>query len=85
MDTKTYFEEIGYDYDNDRETIIIVDETGNEVADYNSFKDGDVLILLEMPCDLWDESTWSFVHATGRAIWSSTRYVCGGWEKEYEN
>lgn len=84
MDTKTYFEEIGYDYDNDRETVIIVDENGIE-ADYNGFKDGDVLILLEMPCDLWDESTWSFIHPTGRAIWSSTRYVYGGWEKEYEN
>lgn len=72
-------------YNEDGELIIVIeDENGNEV-NVNDFKDGDVLILLEMPFDLWDESTWSFIHPTGRAIWSSTRYVCGGWVKEYEN
>lgn len=85
MESKTYFEEIGYDYDNDRETIIIVDETGNEVVDYNSFKDGDILILENMPYDLWDENSWSFIHATGQAIWSSTRYPSGDWVVEYED
>lgn len=83
MDAKKYFEEMTYD-DNGKETVIIVDEDGNE-ADYNDFKDGDVLVLLEMPFDLWDETTWSFIRPTGRAIWSSTRYLHGGWEKEYEN
>lgn len=70
-------------YNEDGELIIIIeDENGNEVS---NFKDGDVLILLEMPYDLWDESTWSFIRPTGRAIWSSTRYLYGGWEKEYKN
>lgn len=82
--SKTYFEEIGYDYDYDRETIIIVDETGNEVVDYNTFKDGDVLILLNMPYDYFDHNN-QWHHATGRAIWSSTRYLHGGWEKEYKD
>ena len=69
-------------YNEDGELIVVIeDENGNEV---NSFKDGDVLILLNMPCDFFDSNN-QWHHATGRAIWSSTRYVCGGWVVEYEN
>ena len=67
-----------------RNDYVILDENNHE-ADYNSFHEGDVLILENMPYDLWDENSWSFIHATGRAIWSSTRYPSGGWVTEYED
>lgn len=69
-------------YNEDGELIVVIeDENGNEV---NSFKDGDVLILLNMPYDFFDHNN-QWHHATGRAIWSSTRYLHGGWENEYED
>lgn len=69
-------------YDENGELIIVIeDEDGNEIS---NFKDGDVLILLKMPYDLFDHNN-QWHHATGRAIWSSTRYVCGGWVVEYED
>lgn len=33
-----------------------------------------------MPFDAWDEDTWSFVHATGRAYWDGAK-----WWNEYED
>lgn len=56
----------------------IYNENHEEV--WEGFKEGDVLLLENMPFDLWDESTWSFIHATGVAI-----YTGRGWSNQYEN
>lgn len=66
-----------------RDDYVILDENNCE-ADYNDFREGDILILEDMPYDLFDaDNQWH--HATGRAIWSSTRYPSGGWVVEYED
>ncbi len=80
-DARIFYEMSTYD---DGWMTVIVDEDYNEYSE-EDFEDGDILILEDMPYDLWDESTWSFIHATGRAIWSSTRYPNGGWVTEYED
>ena len=61
-----------------RDDYVILDENNHE-ADYNDFREGDVLILEDMPYDYRDASgQWH--HATGRAIWGEH-----GWQNEYED
>ena len=79
-DARIFYEMSTYD---DGWMTVIVDEDYNEYSE-DDFEDGDILILEDMPYDLFDsDNQWH--HATGRAIWSSTRYPSGGWVVEYED
>lgn len=77
---KIYFEEHDDQIDADRwsdKTAIFTAD--NEYADPTQFKDGDILMLAEMPFDKDGH------HATGYAIWQKAAAGNYCWQNEYED
>lgn len=62
-----------------REILKRVEENG-ETSYY--IEDGILYHELDkMPFDVWDESKWQFIHATGREYWNEEAQ---NWYNEYE-